>query len=206
MLTAAQLVTPVNTTLYEVAYILESVGLSPLLLATLGFLRTMYVFLFSRVEIFQILIMFSSVDQQDGRYVRLWRILGLLNTIALIISIIGGTDLTSSDSSKLSQANTYRRVSTILFFVLYLILAGIHVMCWMKSGSLMKHRRKVSCLYMLPPRFLMLWLVAPHRYLICATLPLCPSPILYPVRVLGQLVDFYHTVYGTTFQIQYSLR
>lgn len=150
-MTAAQLVTPVNTTLYEVAYILESVGLSPLLLATLGFLRTMYVFSFSRVEIFQILIMFSSVDQQDGRYVRLWRILGLLNTIALIISIIGGTDLTSSDSSKLSQANTYRRVSTILFFVLYLVLAGIHVMCWMKSGSLMKHRRKVSCLYMLRP-------------------------------------------------------
>lgn len=150
--------------------------------------------------------MFSSLDQ-DGRYVRLWRILGLLNTIALILSIIGGTDSTSTDSSKLSQANTYRRASTILFLVLYLLLAGIHVMCWMKSGSLMKHRRKVCCICgPLSPQFLMLYLVAPRRYLICATLPLRPSPLLDPVRVLGELLNFCHTVYGTTLQIQHSLR
>lgn len=46
LLIAAQLVRPVDTGLFTVAYILESVGLSPLLLATLGFLRTVYVILF----------------------------------------------------------------------------------------------------------------------------------------------------------------
>jgi hypothetical protein len=40
---AAELVQPVNTTLYIIAFILEAAGLSPLLLATLGFLRTAYV-------------------------------------------------------------------------------------------------------------------------------------------------------------------
>lgn len=40
LLVAAQLVRPVNTSLYTGASTLEAVGLSPLLLATLGFLRT----------------------------------------------------------------------------------------------------------------------------------------------------------------------
>ena len=40
---AAELVQPVNTTLYIVAFILEAAGLSPLLMATLAFLRTVYV-------------------------------------------------------------------------------------------------------------------------------------------------------------------
>lgn len=40
---AAQLVRPVNENLYIAASILELAGLSPLLLATLGFVRTVYV-------------------------------------------------------------------------------------------------------------------------------------------------------------------
>jgi hypothetical protein len=40
---AAQLVRPVNTNLYLVAAILEAAGLSPLLLATLGFVQIVYV-------------------------------------------------------------------------------------------------------------------------------------------------------------------
>lgn len=40
---AAQLVRPVNTNLYLSAAILEAAGLSPLLLATLGFVQTVYV-------------------------------------------------------------------------------------------------------------------------------------------------------------------
>ena len=40
---AAQLTQPANVTLYIIAYILQAAGLSPLLMATLGFLRTVYV-------------------------------------------------------------------------------------------------------------------------------------------------------------------
>lgn len=40
---AAEEIRPVNVTLYIIAFVLESAGLSPLLLATLGFLKTMCV-------------------------------------------------------------------------------------------------------------------------------------------------------------------
>jgi hypothetical protein len=40
---AAQMVRPINSNLYISAAILEAAGLSPLLLATLGFVQTVYV-------------------------------------------------------------------------------------------------------------------------------------------------------------------
>lgn len=40
---AAELIRPINTNVYIVAFIMEAAGLSPLLMATLGFLRTVYV-------------------------------------------------------------------------------------------------------------------------------------------------------------------
>lgn len=43
LLVAAEEVRPINANLYIAASILEFSGLSPLLLATLGFVRTMYV-------------------------------------------------------------------------------------------------------------------------------------------------------------------
>ena len=38
---AAELIRPINKTVYEVALIMESMGLQPLLMTTLGFMRTM---------------------------------------------------------------------------------------------------------------------------------------------------------------------
>lgn len=38
---AAELIRPINETVYEIALILEGLGLQPLLMTTLGFLRTM---------------------------------------------------------------------------------------------------------------------------------------------------------------------
>lgn len=89
----------------------------------------------------------SSLDR-ESRYERVWKLLGLVGTIGLIMSIVGGTG-TSSDPSKQHTANTERRVGVILFLVLYLLLVGIHVMAWMKSSSLMKHRRTVRCILIL---------------------------------------------------------
>ena len=42
LLVASELVRPINVSLYIAAAILEFAGLSPLLLATLGFVRSMY--------------------------------------------------------------------------------------------------------------------------------------------------------------------
>jgi len=119
LLIAAQLTRPVNTGLYTGAYVLESAGLSPLLLATLGFLRTIGRNSFS----------------EGGPMTRVFRLLALLATIALILTVYGGT---TSDSS---NGTTLRRVGNILYAVLYVLLAAVHVLCWLRVNTLMKHRR-----------------------------------------------------------------
>ncbi|KIM84628.1 hypothetical protein PILCRDRAFT_818206 [Piloderma croceum F 1598] len=123
LLIAAQLVRPGNTNLYVAASILEAAGLSPLLLATLGFLRTVGKNSFS----------------EHGRMPNVFRLLGLLGIVALALSIYGGIIATvPSDQSK---SNTFRHIGSILFAVFYGLLAAVHAVCWLHADTLMKHRR-----------------------------------------------------------------
>jgi len=130
---AAELIQPVNTTLYVIAFILEAAGLSPLLLATLGFLRTAG--------------QHSSNDV--GQSMVLFRVLGLIGSVGVGLSIYGGSNATSSDPETLKNSNTYRHVGTILFAVLYVALALLHVLCWFQFKTLTKNRRAlliaISC-------------------------------------------------------------
>jgi uncharacterized membrane protein AbrB (regulator of aidB expression) len=72
-----------------------------------------------------------------------YRLLGLLGIVALALSIVGGSNATSTKPSELSQSNTYRHVGSILFVVLYALLIAVHVGCWLYASKLMKHRRTV---------------------------------------------------------------
>jgi len=108
--------------LYIVGIVLESAGLSPLMLATLGFLKTIV----------------SNSFPNSGLFTKAWRLLGLLATIALALSVYGSTE---TSPSEVSNGTTLRRVGAFLFFLLYLLLVGVHAYCWMNVGRLMKHRR-----------------------------------------------------------------
>jgi hypothetical protein len=121
LLIAAQLTRPINISLYTGAYVLEAAGLSPLLLATLGFLRTIGKNSFS----------------EGGRMTRIFRLLGTMATVALVLAIYAGTSSNGSGST----STTLRHVSSILFAVLYFFLVAVHVMCWLHVDTLMKHRR-----------------------------------------------------------------
>ncbi|KZP25970.1 hypothetical protein FIBSPDRAFT_661209, partial [Athelia psychrophila] len=121
-LIAAEEIRPVVTTLYIVGIVLESAGLSPLMLATLGFLKTII----------------SNSFPNPGLFTKAWRLLGLLATIALALSIYGSTE---TSPSEVSNGNTLRRVGAFLFLILYLLLVGVHAYCWMNASLLMKHRR-----------------------------------------------------------------
>ncbi|KAG2045336.1 hypothetical protein BDR03DRAFT_848884 [Suillus americanus] len=120
LLVAAEEVTPVNTSLYIGGYALEASGLSPLLLCTLGLFQT-----------------------PDGfpRYQRIFRLLQLLGTIALILVIVGISDETGSDPS--SSGNTMRRAGVILFAVLYIILVGICIHLWTKARFVLRYRKQL---------------------------------------------------------------
>lgn len=72
---------------------------------------------------------------------RVFRLLGLLATIALALSIYGGTEASSSSQSSQKSSNQLRQIGAILFLVLYVLLVGVHVFCWMRSSLLMKNRR-----------------------------------------------------------------
>jgi uncharacterized membrane protein YbhN (UPF0104 family) len=73
-----------------------------------------------------------------------YRLLQILGTIALILSIVGGTDATSTNPGDLNKSNTYRHVGSILFIVLYALLIAVHIACWCRASRLLRHRRTVS--------------------------------------------------------------
>ncbi|KAG1809979.1 uncharacterized protein HD556DRAFT_1317071 [Suillus plorans] len=124
LLVAAEDITPANIGLYIGGYALESSGLSPLLLCTLGLLHSMF-------------------QTPDGfsRYNRQFRLLQILGMIALILTITGISNETSSSSS--SSWNTMRRVGVILFCALYIILVGICVHVWTQAGFVMRYRKQL---------------------------------------------------------------
>ncbi|KAG1758037.1 hypothetical protein EDB19DRAFT_1660437 [Suillus lakei] len=124
LLVAAEEITPVNTSLYIGGYALEASGLSPLLLCTLGLLHSIF-------------------QTPDGlsRYDKPFRLLHLLGMIALLLTIIGISDASSSDSS--SSGNTMRRVGVILFCVLYIILVGVSIYLWSQIRFVMRYRKQL---------------------------------------------------------------
>ncbi|KAF7982887.1 hypothetical protein HWV62_25134 [Athelia sp. TMB] len=125
LLVAAQLVRPLNLGLYIAASILQLAGLSPLLLATLGFVRT---------------VVFSALQENAG-LTRLFRLLYLLSIAAFVISIYGGSEATSDSPSTLKTSTTLRHVGSILFAVLYVLLVIVHGICWRMVDQLMMHRK-----------------------------------------------------------------
>jgi hypothetical protein len=126
LLVAAEEITPVNTSLYIGGFALEASGLSPLLLCTLGLLHSIF-----------------RTPDGSPRHQRPFRLLQLLGTIALVLTIIGISDETSSTSGSSSSGNTMRRAGVILFAVLYIILVGVCLHQWTQIHSVMRYRKQL---------------------------------------------------------------
>ncbi|EMD41591.1 hypothetical protein CERSUDRAFT_110168 [Gelatoporia subvermispora B] len=117
---------PTNTTLQIVVGIFESSGVSPLLLATVGFLNT---------------VCQESLDQEPLIEKGL-KLLGALGSVALILTIIGGVKQgDAKTASAISSGAKFKHIGVILFGVLYGLIFLAHVFCWSNSGRLMKYRR-----------------------------------------------------------------
>jgi len=133
MMVAAELIQPVNVTLYIIAFILEATGLSPLLMATLGFLRAVG----------------QNSAGNSGQSARVFRILHLVGMAGIALAIYGGSTANDTDPQKQSNSNMFRHIGTILFLILYLALAFLHVVYWFQIRTLIKHRRPlliaISC-------------------------------------------------------------
>jgi len=114
-----------STTLITVFSILESAGLSPLMLATIGFLSTVAQGVF-----------------ENPRVYRALHLLGILASVALILTIVGGVDVGNAKTQDdLNTGTKYRHIGVILFLVLFIIVALVHGVLWSLKHKILTHRR-----------------------------------------------------------------
>jgi hypothetical protein len=149
---AAELVTPPKPALFTAAYVLESAGLSPLLLATLGFLGLVYVHSLSSLLtdsnpslFFRIFHANSGKNaySENPRVTRSFRFVGGLAIVALALTVSGGVDASSLNPGEAKQGRTLRQVGVIIFAVVYVLLVFVHVVCWSYVWQLSSRGRQV---------------------------------------------------------------
>ncbi|KAI8983410.1 hypothetical protein BD414DRAFT_490821 [Trametes punicea] len=119
---------PSNVTERTIYGIMESAGTSPLLLATLGFLRTVTQF---------------GLDESQLVSKGL-RIAGLACVIGLVLAVIGGSNIGNASTQQgLNIGNTLRHVGAILFAVVYGATVVLTAYCWTNMSAILKYRKRL---------------------------------------------------------------
>ncbi|KAH9927511.1 uncharacterized protein BXZ73DRAFT_90761 [Epithele typhae] len=119
---------PSNITEKTIYGIMEAAGLSPLLVASLGFLGTVTQY---------------SLEQEPLVF-RGLRLLGVLGTVALILAIVGGTSAGNpSSASDLSSGTNLRHVGTILYVVVYAGVVLLTAYCFAHRARILRYRRQL---------------------------------------------------------------
>lgn len=121
-LVAAEKITPANNGLYTAGYMLEVVGLAPLLLSTLSLLRLIF-------------------DGPDGEPTdeSIFHSLRTFNAAGVLVTVIGFFTVSRSSSG----SSTLRKSGFILFSIHYIALVGICIFCWTKVHLVMKYRKRL---------------------------------------------------------------
>jgi hypothetical protein len=142
-----------NSTYLEWSLILSSVGLSPLLLASLGLLKRVIdctsthiasgesnVIVSALAQRLRIIKRISGKATANSRRSRVIQLLQIPTTIALILCIVGGMDAVSSSStpSEIKTGAKDTKIGMAIFIVIYLIL------CLLTLFSLSEIRKTVS--------------------------------------------------------------
>jgi len=118
---AAEETKPVNTSLYEAAYILQAVGLSPLLLATIGFLG---------------LVGQHAYSENNGMR-RSFRLIAIVITLGLVLAIVGGVQASDGHSAGLDL----RKAGYILYAVAWLLIVIVLFGAWGYRHVIMRYRK-----------------------------------------------------------------
>ena len=84
----------------------------------------------------------SSAEQSNIKISpRIPRLIRLLLIVALALAIKAGTDTSASEQS---QDVTFKKVSIILFLVIYVALVAQHAYLWLNRNAILRVRRTVS--------------------------------------------------------------
>lgn len=139
-----------NTNVHIIYSTLESAGVSPLMLATLGFVQTVYVSLICMI--FRFLIYFErcvvSGEHAFQEFPKVkfgMRLLTLLNGAGLGLAIYGGVKAGEADNEDdLNTGTKLRRIGAVLFVILYAFIVLVHGFLWANRSKVLIARRKVS--------------------------------------------------------------
>jgi len=130
LLIAEEAQTNPSTGLITAASIVQSIGLSPLVLTTLGFLCT--------------------VGRGTGLFTDKYPVSKVTHLVlagAVALGVVAGTEATKPEDA--NQVSAFRKVSAVLFFVTYLFLVGLHVYFWLNREIIRPTRRTllmaISC-------------------------------------------------------------
>jgi len=127
MMVAAQSQTPPSIDLYTGAVILESVGLSPLLLATMGFVGSAG----------------EAAFGENKRMTHILRVDKIACIIAMILSIVGGIDANSSKSSTVTTGTDLRKGGILVFIAVYVLTALCTSFLWRRESEIGNYYRKL---------------------------------------------------------------
>jgi len=121
---AAEEVRPINISLFIGYSILEAAGLSPLLIATVGFLKSIG----------------EGAFDGNRRIALGLRLMGIIGITGFALTIAGGSQASASNPN---AGSDLRRAGVILYLVLYLLIVAVQVYYWINSDLLLKHRRSL---------------------------------------------------------------
>jgi len=121
---AAEETRPISTGLFIGYTILESVGVSPLLVATVGFLGTIK----------------EGAFDGEKRLARGLRLMGILGVVGAALNIGGGSQASATNPN---NGSDLRHVGVILYVALYGLILAVLFYFWINKDLILKHRRSL---------------------------------------------------------------
>ncbi|KAH7386926.1 hypothetical protein DE146DRAFT_702011 [Phaeosphaeria sp. MPI-PUGE-AT-0046c] len=133
-----------SSDLVETKIIIDSIGLSPLLLATLGLLSR--------------LVDFINAKSTPTFTIKHFRLLQLLITLGLILSIVGGTSGTTKPDGTVQVATT-SKAGIALYIVAYVGIVLVYLTSIPKTSIIPKQERRVPVAILLALPFILVRLI-----------------------------------------------
>ncbi|KAF2119624.1 hypothetical protein BDV96DRAFT_540673 [Lophiotrema nucula] len=129
---------PSNTSLMHATIIIDSIGLSPLLLATLGMLSRFVDFI-------------NASSSHPTLSTKHFRLIQILITVGLILSIAGGSSNSTNSDGQL-KVSTTSRVGIVLYIVAFVALVLVFFLSVLHSSIIPHNERRVplAVLFALP--------------------------------------------------------
>lgn len=144
LVVAGQLAKTPNPMLLNAAYIMDYVGISAILLSTLGFIGMAYVT--HSIHVTRDILTISSGQHtysENRRLIISLRFTGFFILAGVGVGAAGGAIGVSANANA-SLATALHRAGVCIFVAAYIFIAGLHIAAWTYRWHLRSYRRSVS--------------------------------------------------------------